>query len=126
MILCEEHSIRRSACRELYDRIDDFCYRSKNLHNLANYLITQCSRISRKLKDGGILEEWESELIRNINTAIGAYNDSRPGKKKMQSISEQNGFLSDAYFLRCRTSPRRVTADCLSTLVSATVSIQAS
>ena len=64
MILVEKHSIKRkSKTKELYKIIDDFCYKSKNLYNSANYLITQCSRISYKLKQGEILESWEKSLI---------------------------------------------------------------
>ena len=99
MILSEEHSIRCSSCRKLYEEIDEFCYRSKNLHNQTNYLIAQCGRISRKLKEGTPLEEWEAEMLEQVNSAISAYNESRPGKRKMESISGQNSFLADAYFL---------------------------
>lgn len=99
MILSEEHSIRRLSCRKIYEEIDGFCYHSKNLHNQTNYLITQCGRISRKLKEGSPLEEWESAMLEQVNSGISAYNESRPGKKEMQHISGQNGFLADAYFL---------------------------
>lgn len=99
MILSEEHSIRRSSCKELYRKIDDYCYRSKNLHNQTNYLITQCSRIGRKLKEGKDPEQWEKDFLDRINSAITAYNESRPGKKAMPCINENSSFLADAWFL---------------------------
>lgn len=99
MILSEEHSIRRSSCKELYKKIDDYCYRSKNLHNQTNYLITQCSRIGRKLTEGTDPEPWERELLDEVNSAIEAYNESRPGKRPMPCISESSSFPADAWFL---------------------------
>ena len=53
MLLVEKHSIKNTTKnRELYNLIDDYCYKSKNLYNSTNYIITQCSRISYKLKQG--------------------------------------------------------------------------
>ena len=36
---CEQHNIKRSS--EFYNLIDDYCLRSKNLYNYANYIIRQ-------------------------------------------------------------------------------------
>ena len=36
---CEQHNIKRSS--EFYNIIDDYCLRSKNLYNYANYIIRQ-------------------------------------------------------------------------------------
>ena len=56
MLLTEEHQIKRNGHKDLFRRIDDDCYRAKNLHNAANYLIRQCDRIHRKLETGKDLE----------------------------------------------------------------------
>lgn len=99
MILVEKHSIKRKPkTKELYKTIDDFCYKSKNLYNSANYLITQCSRISYKLKQGEILESWEKSLIYRVNCGIKAFNDNK-GKKLMNYIDENNGFVANHFFL---------------------------
>ena len=99
MILAEEHIIRCGRQRDLYRRIDGYCYSSKNLYNSANYLITQCSRISRKLKNGEILDSWEKGLAYRTNCAILHYNHSGKKVKQLRYIDEHNGFIADAYFL---------------------------
>jgi len=98
MVLTEEHRIKKCGNRKLYHEIDMYCYRAKNLSNTVQYLISQCYRIHRKLKDGEILDSWEKSLIYRINCAIWKYNIGRKGKK-LKYIDEQNGFIADAYFL---------------------------
>ena len=98
MILTEEHIIRCHKQKELYRQIDAFCYRSKNLYNAANYLISQCSRISRKCREGAALEEWEEELASRVNDALRQYNASGH-HKKLSPVGADNGFIADAYFL---------------------------
>lgn len=101
MILTEEHVIRlgNKKNKELYKKIDSYCYASKNLYNSTNYLITQCSRISHKLQIGEILGSYEKRMIYEVNCAIRDYNRSRPGKKPLSYIDENNGYIADAYFL---------------------------
>jgi len=100
MILTEEHTIRKKvSTRELFHRIDTYCYQVKNLHNTVNYRISQCSRISRKLAARKEPEDWEAELLRETNDAIGRYNENRPGRKPLKRIDAENGYLTDAYFL---------------------------
>ena len=100
MILVEQHTIKfNNKNKELFERIDSFCYASKNLRNYTNYIIKQCSRISYKLKQGEILDSWEKGLIYRINCAIKKYNSTRPDKKPLKSIDDTNSFVADAYFL---------------------------
>jgi putative transposase len=100
MILTETHSIKLSKkTNSLYTKIDDYCYKSKNLRNYTNYIITQCSRISYRLKNGDILESWEKKLIYDINCAIKSYNAGRQDKSKLKYIDNENGYIADAYFL---------------------------
>ena len=100
MILTEEHCVKKSRrAKALYRRIDEFCYLSKNLHNSVNYLISQCFRIHRKLKEEKALEAWEQEMIGEVNSAINRYNRSRPGKRPAAVIDRFNGSIADAYFL---------------------------
>ena len=102
MILVEQHTIKlNNKNKELFERIDSFCYASKNLRNYTNYIIKQCSRISYKLKQGEILDSWEKGFIYKVNCAIHKYN-SIPRKKPMKalkSIDNTNSFVADAYFL---------------------------
>ena len=100
MILAEKHSIKNNRKnRELFERIDKYCYLSKNLYNAANYLVTQCTRISYNLKQGEILESWEKKFIYDINCAIRNYNADRPNKMPIKYIDGSNGFIADANFL---------------------------
>ncbi|SDW45920.1 putative transposase [Lachnospiraceae bacterium KHCPX20] len=97
MILTETHSIKRKN-KDLYEKVDRYCFASKNLRNYTNYIIKQCSRISYKLKDGEILDSWEKGFIYRINCAIYEYNHT--GKEKhTKYIDNTNGFVADAYFL---------------------------
>ena len=99
MILTETHRIKKSANRELYQKIDAYCMQAKNLSNAVQYLISQCFRIHRKLKEGEILDSWEKGLIYPINCAILRYNDGRGEKRKLKYIDAQNWFVADACFL---------------------------
>ena len=97
VILTEEHRIRCRHRDALYRRIDDFCYQVKNLHNSTNYLIRQSARISRKLKEEKPLEDWEEQLLREVNAAITRYGTGR--KTALHPIDADHSFLADAYFL---------------------------
>lgn len=98
MLLTEQHIIKRKPKTEkLFQKIDGYCYSAKNLRNATNYITTQCSRISYKLKQGEILDSWEKKLIYDINCGISAYNKS--SNKSLKYVDAENGFISDAYFL---------------------------
>ena len=99
MLLTEEHQIKRNGHKDLFRRIDDDCYRAKNLHNAANYLIRQCDRIHRKLETGIDLESWEKEMTDRVNEGIRLYNEGRPESRPVRYVDADNGFISDAYFL---------------------------
>ena len=81
----------------MFQKIDGYCYSAKNLRNATNYIITQCSRISYKLKQGEIIDSWEKKLIYEINCGISAYN--KASNKSLKYVDAENGFISDAYFL---------------------------
>ena len=99
MILTENHRIKRNKYKELFKKIDAYCYCTKNLSNSVQYLICQCYRIHRKLRNGEMTEPWEQEMLDDINNAIAAYNAGRAEKKQLKCIDADNGFIADAYFL---------------------------
>ena len=99
MILTEEHRIRPGRHKDLFRRVDHYCYLAKNLSNSVNYLLKQCFRIHRKLKEGEILDSWEKGMIYRANCAVSQYNRSRPGKKPLRYIDETGSLAADAYFL---------------------------
>ena len=99
MILSEEHRIKKHNNKKLLHEIDDYCYKVKNLSNSVNYLIKQCYRIHKKIVNGKALEDWEKELIQEINTALAEYNEGRSENKQLRYIGADNGYIADAYFL---------------------------
>ena len=99
MILTEEHRISRSRHKELFRKMDKYCYLAKNLSNSVNYLLKQCYRIHRKLKEGEVLESWEKGMIYRANCAIRRYNLARPGKEPLRYIDRDSSLTADAYFL---------------------------
>ena len=99
MILSEEHRIKKHNNKKLLHEIDDYCYKVKNLSNSVNYLIKQCYRIHKKIVNGKALEDWEKELIQEINKALEEYNAGRSESKRLRYINADNGYIADAYFL---------------------------
>ena len=99
MILSEEHRIKKHNNKKLLHEIDDYCYKVKNLSNSVNYLIKQCYRIHKKIMNGKALEDWEKELIQEINKALEKYNSGRSESKRLRYIDADNGYIADAYFL---------------------------
>ena len=59
MMLTENHRIKRNRHKELFKKIDAYCYCAKNLSNSAQYLICQSYRIHQMLKNQEVLETWE-------------------------------------------------------------------
>lgn len=98
MYLTEQHKISRRKNKALFNKFDSYCYASKNLYNLTNYLISQCSRISYKLKQGEILDSWEKAMVYQLNCVIKQYNEAH-SNKCLFYIDENNGFIANAYFL---------------------------
>ncbi len=99
MILTETHSIKKTKSTvALFNKIDDFCFKAKNLRNATNYIITQCSRISRNLAEGEIIESWEKRLIHWVNCGICEYNKVSKSKN-LNYIDEKNGYIANPYFL---------------------------
>ena len=99
MILTEEHRISRSRHKELFRKMDRYCYLAKNLSNSVNYLLKQCYRIHRKLAQGEILDSWEKGMIYRANCAVRRYNRARPGKRPVRYIDGNSSLIADAYFL---------------------------
>ena len=99
MILSEEHRIKKHKNKKLLHEIDSYCYKVKNLSNSVNYLIKQCYRIHKKIVNGKALEDWEKELIQEINKALEEYNAGRYENKRLRYINVDNGYIADAYFL---------------------------
>ena len=99
MILSEEHRIKVRRNKDLGSKIDTYCYLVKNLSNAVNYLIRQCYRIHTKLKKDQDLESWEQDMLDAVNDGIRRYNESRPKKRELRYVDEENSFIADAYFL---------------------------
>ena len=99
MLLTEEHRIKKNGHKALFRELDDFCFRAKNLHNAANYLIKQSDRIHRKIRSGEVLEAWEKEMTAQVNEGIRRYNTGRAENRKRPCVDADNGFIADAYFL---------------------------
>ena len=99
MILSEEHRIKVRRNKDLGSKIDTYCYLVKNLSNAVNYLIRQCYRIHTKLKKDQDLESWEQDMLDAVNDGIRRYNESRPGKRELSYVDEENSYIADAYFL---------------------------
>ena len=108
MILTENHRIKRSRHKELFKETDAGCYRAKNLSNSVQYLICQCYRIHQKLKNNGILDPWEEEMVSSINKAITAYNTGRDPKKTLRPVDADTGYIADAYVLSWYMKPMDV------------------
>ena len=108
MILTEYHRIKRNKNKELFKKIDAYCYCAKNLSNSVQYLICQCYRIHRKLRSEEMTEPWEQEMLDDINNAIAAYNAGRTEKKQLKLIDADNGFVADAYFLSWHMKTKEV------------------
>ena len=57
-----------------YKLFDEFCWRAKNLYNLALYQIRQHYIITKKIHDGLEITEEQQELINNNYKWLGDYN----------------------------------------------------
>lgn len=98
MQLVENKTIKvKNKTKELFKKLDDYCFKVKNLKNAANYVIKQCSRISYKLRQGEPLDSWEKAIICKVNVGIQKYNKDK--KHPLSYIDNNNGFIADAYFL---------------------------
>ena len=77
----EKHIIKEN--NEYYKMLDDFCLKSKNLYNFANYQVRQCFIICSKLADNKKLNEEQEEFLTNLNLKVDEFN-----KKKLDKYSE--------------------------------------
>ncbi len=84
---------------KLLHEIDSYCYKVKNLSNSVNYLIKQCYRIHKKIVNGKAIEDWEKELIQEINKALEEYNAGRSESKRLRYINADNGYIADAMLI---------------------------
>ena len=98
MILTEIHRIKRGRHKDLFKKIDEYCYSAKNLSNSVQYLICQCYRIHQKLKNNETLELWEEDMIGSINQSIEIYNSGKIKNKTLKPVDRDNGYIADAYF----------------------------
>lgn len=77
----EKHIIKSN--NPYYSMLDDFCFKSKNLYNFANYQIRQCFIICSKLTDNKKLNKEQEEFLTNLNLRVDDFN-----KKKLDKYSE--------------------------------------
>ena len=77
----EKHIIKEN--HKYYKMLDDFCFKSKNLYNFANYQVRQCFTICSKLADNKKLKEEQKEFLTNLNLKVDEFN-----KKKLNKYSE--------------------------------------
>lgn len=96
--LVENKTIKvKNKTKELFEQLDAYSLKAKNLKNATNYIIKQCSRISYKLKMGEPLDSWEKAIIYKVNVGICKYNKDK--KHSLSYIDNNNGFIANAYFL---------------------------
>ena len=77
----KKHIIKEN--HKYYKMLDDFCFKSKNLYNLANYQVRQCFIICSKLADNKKLNEEQEEFLTNLNLKVDEFN-----KKKLDKYSK--------------------------------------
>ena len=77
----EKHIIKEN--HKYYKMLDDFCFKSKNLYNFANYQVRQCFVICSKLADNKKLNEEQEEFLTNLNLKVDEFN-----KKKLDKYSK--------------------------------------
>ena len=77
----EKHIIKEN--HKYYKMLDDFCFKSKNLYNFANYHVRQCFIICSKLADNKKLNEEQEEFLTNLNLKVDEFN-----KKKLDKYSK--------------------------------------
>lgn len=76
----EKHIIKLN--NQFYNMLYDFCFKSKNLYNYANYHVRQCFIILSKLSEGKKISEQELEFINTLNSKVDDYNNKRLEKYK--------------------------------------------
>ena len=76
----EKHIIKQN--NEYYSILDDFCFKSKNLYNYANYKVRQCFIILSKLSEGKEISYQELEFVNTLNSKVDDYNNKRLEKYK--------------------------------------------
>ena len=77
----KKHIIKEN--HKYYKMLDDFCFKSKNLYNFANYQVRQCFIICSKLADNKKLNEEQEEFLTNLNLKVDEFN-----KKKLDKYSK--------------------------------------
>jgi putative transposase len=85
----ERHFIRKN--HPLFAKADALCFQSKNLYNVAMYLMRQTFILAQKKK----LSSVEEAFIAEINNSIEAYNHMRKskGKKTIATVREKSNIL---------------------------------
>lgn len=93
----EKHIINKND--KLFNIIDSYSFKSKNLYNYANYYIRQTFIITSKLSDGLELNEEQIEFLNFINSKVNEFNIKKQNnlqKKKDKALIEiQNKSLSN-------------------------------
>ena len=77
----EKHIIKSN--NPYYSMLDDFCFKSKNLYNFANYQVRQCFIICSKLSYDEKLNKEQEEFLTNLNLRVDDFN-----KKRLDKYSE--------------------------------------
>ena len=76
----EKHIIKSN--NPYYSMLDEFCFKSKNLYNFANYKVRQCFIILSKLSEGKEISYQELEFVNTLNSKVDDYNNKRLEKYK--------------------------------------------
>lgn len=76
----EKHIIKSN--NQHYNMLDEFCFKSKNLYNYANYQVRQCFIICSKIAEDKELNEDEILFMQELNLKVDEYNNKRIEKYK--------------------------------------------
>ena len=68
----EQHIIDKN--HELYLKVDEYSFKTKNLYNYANYLIRQTFIITSKLNEEKEISQEQQEFLSWINSKVDEFN----------------------------------------------------
>lgn len=95
----EKHLIKKS--HNLFKKIDEMSFTTKNLYNYANYLIRQVFITTNRLSRGEDVREEQLELLRYVNAKVDDFNVNRENnlrKKQDKGKDLEKKFVTYSYF----------------------------
>ncbi|MGG5461239.1 RNA-guided endonuclease InsQ/TnpB family protein [Clostridium sp. B9] len=89
----EKHTLKDNHI--LYKKLDDYCFKSKNLYNYANYQVRQVFIITSKLSKNEEISNEEQLFLDNINSKVDEFNKLKKinyDKAKTKAEKEKKEF----------------------------------